>query len=496
MNLHHKYIKEIAQETIRLQSQGLVIPKSGVKPSFYKIKPHIFEREYVTGVLGIDLPLNESYPYTGPIYHQIIEEQRALEDFFRYTDDDIWLIVEEAMLREQDEGEEDASAWSWTGARRLAGDSKTAAAALKMMAVDPSRISAFVETAMEGVKEPFENLKKFFESIIEKSAAWGLNVFEKIGSFAGKLWAPIQAMVDKVNSLSGWKQALAAGAAALGIKSMWGKWGKIIGTIMDKFDEFSTIIEGVSEVPYVHTAGLVSALYEEDDQLNEILGLGKKKKKKDKWAQAVEDMEKDEKEEEGMTDEEKRKRRAQKKSDAADAKEQKSQGREDAADTAEDVAEDPSAAIDKTVDAAEKKGGWAVKMGKENISDEDKAKGSEIIKWLKDNFIGGFWKKSKKVVAKMAARAAAAAATGGVSEYIATLGKMYKNLGTALKNLRPAFQAAAEPAVIKDEIKEEGGEEEFWAQGTSADKGNKKEKKTEALLRKIVREALLRESII
>ena len=96
----------------------------------------------------------------------------------------------------------------------------------------------------------------------------------------------------------------------------------------------------------------------------------------------------------------------------------------------------------------------------------------------------------------MAARAAAAAATGGVSEYIATLGKMYKNLGTALKNLRPAFQAAAEPAVIKDEIKEEGGEEEFWAQGTSADKGNKKEKKTEALLRKIVREALLRESII
>ena len=94
-----------------------------------------------------------------------------------------------------------------------------------------------------------------------------------------------------------------------------------------------------------------------------------------------------------MTDEEKRKRRAKKKSDAADAQEQKDQGREDKLDTAEDVAEDPSSVVDKAVGSAEKKGGWAVKMGKENISDEDKEKGSEIIKWLKDKFIKGFWRR-------------------------------------------------------------------------------------------------------
>ena len=487
-------LREFVQETMLLQSQSLIIPQDDAKPSFYKIKPHIFEREYVTGVLGISLPLNESYPYSGPVYHQIIEEQRALEDFFRYTDDDIWLIVEEDMLREQEEGEEeDASPWSWTGAKRLAGDTKTAAAALKMMAIDPSRIKAFVQTAMEAVKEPFENLKNFFTTIIDKAGEWGLNVFKKIVGFAEKLWGGVESMVDKVNSLSGWKQALAAGAAVLGIKSVWGKWGKMIGSIMEKFNEFNAIVEGAPIEPYVHTAGLVSALYNEDDTLNEFFG--KKKKKKDKWEQAVEDMDKDEKEEEGMTDEEKRKRRAKKKSDAADAQEQKDQGREDKLDTAEDIAADPSSAVDKAVGAAEKKGGWAVKMGKENISDEDKEKGSEIIKWLKDKFIKGFWRKSKKMIGKMAARAAAAAATGGVSEYIATLGKMYKNLSGALKNLRPAFQAAAEPAEIKDEIKDEGGEEEFWSQGTDADKGSKEEKKNEVLLRKVVREVLLREAI-
>ena len=496
MKIHHEYMKEFVKETILLHSEKLAIPQNNNEPYFYKIKPHIFEREYVTGVLGISLPLNESYPYSGPVHHQIVAEQRALEDFFRYTDDDIWLIVEEDMLREQEEGEEDVSAWSWTGAMRLAGDSKTAAAALKMMAVDPARIKAFVETAMGVVMEPFESLKNFFETIVKKAGEWGLNVFKKIGEFASKLWNPIKEMVDKVNNLSGWKQALAAGAAVLGIKSVWGKWGQAIGAIMDKFNEFNAIVEGAPIEPYVHTAGLLSALYEKDDQLNEFLGFGKKEKKKDKWAQAVEDMEKDEKEEEGMTDEEKRRRRAKKKSDAADAKEEKRQGREDAVDTAEDVAEDPSAVVDKAVGAVEKKGGWAAKMGKENISAEDQAKGSEIIKWLKDKFIKGFQKKSKKVVAKMAARAAAAAATGGVSEYIATLAKMYKNLGTALKTLRPAFAAAAEPAEIKDEIKDEGGEEEFWSQGTDTGKGSKEEKKNEVLLRKVVREALLREAKI
>ena len=105
-------LREFVQETMLLQTQRLIIPLDDTKPSFYKIKPHIFERNYVTRVLGIDLPLNESYPYSGPIYHQIIEEQRILEDFFRYTDADIWLIVEEDMLREQEEDEEDVSAWS------------------------------------------------------------------------------------------------------------------------------------------------------------------------------------------------------------------------------------------------------------------------------------------------------------------------------------------------------------------------------------------------
>ena len=491
-------LREYVQEAMLLHTQVTSVSLSqsllSANSAFYEMKPRIFERDYVTKVLGIDLPLNESHPYSTPLYHQIIKEQKILEDFFRYSDDQIWLVVEQDMLREQDEDEEeDVSAWSWAGAKRLAGDTKVAAAALKMMAIEPDRIETFVTTAMGLIKERYEDMKKFFTTLIEKGLKWGLGVFKTVGKFAQMLWDGIKATVDKVEEMSGWKQALAAGAAVVAIKSVWGKWGDIIVSIMGKFSEFAELVEDETNESYVHSMGLVTAVYgPEDSELNELLGFGKKKKKKDKWAAMVDDMEKDEKEEEGMTDEEKRQRRAKKKSDAADAQEKKDKKTEERIDTAEDVAEDPSSVVDKTVKAAEKKGGWAAKMGKEHLSDEDKEKGSEIIKWIKEKFIKGFWKKSKKVIAKMAARAAAAAATAGVSEYFVTLGKIYKGVGKALKALRPALQKAAEPAVIKDEMKEKGGEEEFWTQGTDTagkDK-KKKEEKNEVLLRQVVREAL------
>ena len=521
-------LREYVREAMLLHTQvaniGLPQTPWSTNSAFYKMKPHIFERDYVTKVLGIDLPLNESYPYSGPVYNQILKEQRFLEDFFRFSDDQAWLIVEQDMLREQDEDEEeDVSSWSWAGARRLAGDTKVAAAALKMMAKEPERIEKFVAAAMGSVKERYEDMKKFFDVLIEKGSEWKLGVFEKIGQIAKIFWDGVKAVYDKVADMSGWKKALAAGAAVVAVKSVWGKWGSILESLMEKFNEFADLVGGATNESYVHSMGLVSAVCGPGvDELNEFLGFGKKKekkKKKDKWETMADDMEKDEKEEEGMTDEEKRQRRAKKKSDAADAQEKKSKKAEERLDTAEDIADDPSSVVDKAVGKAEKKGGWAVKMGKEHLSDEDKEKGTEIIEWLKEKFIEGFWKKSKKAIANLAARAAAAAATSGVSEYFVTLGKMYKSAGKALKALRPALQAAAEPSEIKDDQKAAGGEEEFWAQGTDkagkgkrkkkkdkwatmvddmdaedeAGKGKeKKEEKNEALIRQVVREALFR----
>ena len=42
----------------------------------------IFERSYVTDVLGIKLPLNESHPYSPALQRRIIQEQLLLEGFF------------------------------------------------------------------------------------------------------------------------------------------------------------------------------------------------------------------------------------------------------------------------------------------------------------------------------------------------------------------------------------------------------------------------------
>ena len=487
-----EYVREAMLLHTQVTNSGLPQP-SPTSPAFYEMKPHIFEQDYVTKVLGIDLPLNESYPYSAPLYSQIIKEQKLLEDFFRCSDDQIWLIVEQDMLREQDE-EEDESSWSWTSAARLAGDVKTAAAAMKMMATDPDRIEKFVAAAMQVVTEPYEKLKRFFTTLMEKAKEWSKSpVFEKIAEFAEKFWGWISDAVDAVKGMSGWKKALAAGSVVLGVKKAWGKFGDSIEEIMEKLNDFASLMseDAISE-SYVHTMGLVTAVYGHNDgELNEKF-FGKKKKKKDKFAKMVDDMETEE--EKGGSDEEKRKKRAEKKSDAADKQEEKMGKAEDRVDKAEGFLEDPEGAVDQKLEDAENT--WWGQLGKEGLSDEQKEEGTGIIQWLKDKFIKGLWKKSKKFFSGLAKRAAAAAATGGVSEYFTALGKAYKGIGKVMKDLRPAFQAAAEPSDIKADMEEQGGEEGFWYQGTdrAGKDGEKKEGKNEALLRRAIREALLRGS--
>ena len=42
----------------------------------------MFNEEYIRGVLGIDIPLNESYPYSYDLQERILQEQLLLEGFF------------------------------------------------------------------------------------------------------------------------------------------------------------------------------------------------------------------------------------------------------------------------------------------------------------------------------------------------------------------------------------------------------------------------------
>ena len=83
--------------------------------------PRIFEADYVQGVLGLEIPLNESSPFSEGFRKQVIEEQLQLEGFF-------------------------------ADFKKLGGDAKNSALALRYIMEDPSRISSYVDLIKADLK--------------------------------------------------------------------------------------------------------------------------------------------------------------------------------------------------------------------------------------------------------------------------------------------------------------------------------------------------------
>jgi hypothetical protein len=194
-------------------SQGLIQPSP--------IQRLLYNEEYVRGVLGIDIPLNESYPYSLQLQERILQEQLLFEGFF-------------------------------SDFKKLSGDGKNLALAMRYMMEDGSRIKDFVSTAYETViKDPLEKITGFikkilskFSSLFEKFAlpkvqgAWD-KIKDVLSSFGEKL----QAAWDKIKGMSGWKQALVVMAFGTGLGYLWSEKG--IGDIVEKADE---VLEKLGEL--------------------------------------------------------------------------------------------------------------------------------------------------------------------------------------------------------------------------------------------------------
>jgi hypothetical protein len=426
--------------------------------SFYKIEPHIFERKYVTKVLGINLPLNESYPYSAPVYNKIIKEQKLLEDFFNVTDQQIKLLIE-------NDDDEDESNWSWGAALRFSGDVKAAAGAMKVMATNPDTIDTFVQAVIDIVKEQYEKIKKFTQTVYEKSKEWGVAILEKLGEFSGKVWSWIEAAFDKANSMDGWKKALAIGGAVVGLKWFWDKYGGGIEEAIGKFNIFSKLYDQAKKFKPKNESVLIiptlsSALYGSGDPLTELFGKN--------WEKEAEKAENDpdygtEKEKEGK----------------------------------DDKKEKVGGAADKAEEKSEKAGEWWSQFSDE-LPDDIKEKGQELIDWFQKKIMKGIFGAAKKKLASLATDAVGAAATGGFAEFLKGAGKAFGGASFALKTLRPALSATIDDGKVKEQAKEAGGEEEFWEEGTDenlSDSKDKKDKKNESIIRMIIRESLLIEGI-
>jgi hypothetical protein len=139
--------------------------------------------EYIRGVLGIDIPLNESYPYSIKLQERILEEQLVLEGFF-------------------------------ADAKKLGGDLKKGALALRYIIEDPGRIKSFMTSVYETViKEPMEKIiafcKKILNIVVAQAEKLAVKGWETVKKFFSSLLEKLETVWKGVQSLSGWKGALA-----------------------------------------------------------------------------------------------------------------------------------------------------------------------------------------------------------------------------------------------------------------------------------------------
>lgn len=165
----------------------------------------IFEHSYVTNVLGIKLPLNESYPYSEELRKKILQEQLLFEGF-------------------------------WDGLTKMAGQSKEFFVVLKKIFSDPSSIGKWGKSIeVKIINGPLRAIRKFLNFLKERLDSWDMPKFSDI---VNKILEGINGLIKKIYNTDGWKGALLMTGLGLAVKWVWNKVGDFVEGGIDKIKSF------------------------------------------------------------------------------------------------------------------------------------------------------------------------------------------------------------------------------------------------------------------
>ena len=165
----------------------------------------IFEHSYVTNVLGIKLPLNESYPYSEELRKQIIQEQLLFEGF-------------------------------WDGLTKITGQAKDFFVALKNIFSDPSLITPWRNAIRKLIiRTRLNPIREFLKFLKERLDSWDMPKFSDI---VNKILEGINGLIKKIYNTDGWKGALLMTGLGLAVKWIWGKVGDFVEGGIDKIKSF------------------------------------------------------------------------------------------------------------------------------------------------------------------------------------------------------------------------------------------------------------------
>ena len=183
-------------------------------------EPLRYEKTYITEVLGLKVPLHESYPYSESFHRQILHEQLILEGFF-------------------------------DGLKKLKDDALLFGKSLKEIITNPDKIGSFIIALNKMVlKKLIRPIRSFFTMVKEKLEALPGDTFQMFVKVADSILSGLDKVLEKVNGLSGWKKAIGVMGLSLGIKYIYDKVGELIEEGQEKLEELIPMID------VIETAGL------------------------------------------------------------------------------------------------------------------------------------------------------------------------------------------------------------------------------------------------
>lgn len=182
------YLAEQDQHTQYLQNRAVLLS----------------DPQYVTEVLGVQIPLTEGYPWSPTLTEQIIQEQLLFEAFW-----------------------DPVVAWGKTKAGEATDKVKEVAKSAVQWGKDFADIMLAIYQAIHGasrtfikgiwrvVINPIKNLLfGFLDLLIEKGPEWGMPTFAKWAETTKKL---VESGFKKIDGLDGWKKVLGLTTLALGL---------------------------------------------------------------------------------------------------------------------------------------------------------------------------------------------------------------------------------------------------------------------------------------
>lgn len=183
--------------------------------------PHLFERSYITGVLGVYIPLNESYPYSHRLNEEILREQFLFEGFWGEL-----LQKGKDKLLDAKEGIKKFGKEAWA----------ILAAFYEVIKGGAGDISSFTGSiAKKGINKFLAKIKDTLKWMVAKLPEWDMPTFS---DWAQKGLDALDAIQENVNGLDGWKRVIGFAGLAVGLQWLWGKVGGWIDDLKEKVGDF------------------------------------------------------------------------------------------------------------------------------------------------------------------------------------------------------------------------------------------------------------------